>query len=169
MFLPFVKTMFLIEELDDSLRLVERDPRTEDWEHIYRDVLEGIFYPTHEQLNGYLFVTDDHVDNPWYKVSNGIPSMDVSLIEHAFKVRQSWEKIKLCLDKYLVQHEKNKYYYEDTNQINVLLRSIDSAKLIRYAYTIFVIKMSENNIPLEAYAVIRGSNGLKIKSIDSTK
>ncbi len=166
MFFPFMKNVYLVEELDGSFSMVDSDPRAEDWEHIYRDVFEGVFYPYNENSDGCFFATRDDIDTPCFGVVNGTPSPNEP-DQYAFEIRQNWEKIKHSLDGYISSHKKPVYYLEDADNFGILLNRMESSKLIRYADFIFVIRLSAHGLPLEVYGVLT-DNGLEFRSIDST-
>lgn len=80
-------------------------------------------------------------------------------------IRERWETLIYSFDLHVSKFGKTTYYVEDSNSFPDLLTIVENAKLMRYADTIFVVKMSDNLIPIEAYAVVRGYSSMKIKTV----
>lgn len=155
---------YITEELDGTLKLTRTNPKTEDWEHIYRDIYKGHFYGTIDLENG---IFKENKSNEWLVITNGKGDEPWLSSEHEeIKVFQKWEQVKKILDNYIDSlSEKLTFSMDDINTIFKLIEDYGHCKYVRYRDLLFLIKLSNNNEPIEIAAILKKENSVILNKV----
>ncbi|WP_103108592.1 hypothetical protein [Brevibacillus reuszeri] len=167
------KASFLVECISGAVYLWEDDPYSEDWEHIYREVIEGFFYPAQDSKNGY-FRGDDiyfqgiHAeDGRWIQVIDGVPVEPwIGETETLETLRRTWDQTMGMMDTYIQEGKPSESPFgsDDTYMIMQFASAFHGAYLVRRKNHFFLLSMNEN-IPKELHVILKGKNELLFGSL----
>jgi hypothetical protein len=148
---------FITEELDGSFGMHRKDPRTEDWEHLYRDVHEGSFLAITDSENGIFESNDKTVGEQWLIITNGRSSNRwYSKEDTASILFCKWYAVRNYMDSYInTISEVPKYSFEDVPKINLIIEKYGTCKYVRHKESLFVIEVTKENIPVSVIAIVK--------------
>lgn len=159
---------FIAENLSGEIYLCKEDPRIEDWEHLYYDVCEGVFYATINSDNG---IFHDTEEDRWFVVrDNRCGTKWYSSKEEASEKLQIWEITRNIMDDYINSIEaKPLYCFEDTQQIIPLLEKHSPSIYSNYRDVLFIITVTKDNYPITVYSLIKEGKTLVINKVKDIK